>query len=93
MVFDVTVNLPHSRTDESEADRIGVELAARAGYDPRAAIAMWQRMEKLGGAQPPKLLATHPPTADRIKELQAVSDKLVPLYEQAKAGGSSSAGK
>ena len=93
MVFDVTVNLPHSRTDESEADRIGVELAARAGYDPRAAIAMWQRMEKLGGAQPPKLLATHPPTAERIKELQSVSEKLVPVYQQAKAGGSSSAGK
>ena len=93
MVFDVTVNLPHSRTDESEADRIGVELAARAGYDPRAAIAMWQRMEKIGGAQPPKLLASHPPTADRIKELQAVSEKLVPLYQQAKAGGNASAGK
>ena len=93
MVFDVTVNLPHSRTDESEADRIGVELAARAGYDPRAAIALWQKMQQAGGSQPPKLLATHPPTAERIKELQAVSEKLVPVYEQAKASGSSSAGK
>lgn len=93
MVFDLTVNLPHSRTDESEADRIGVELAARAGYDPHAALSLWQKMQKVGGAQPPKLLSTHPPTADRIKELQAITDKLMPVYEQAKAGGSASAGK
>ena len=93
MVFDLTVNLPHSRTDESEADRIGVELAARAGYDPHAALSLWQKMQKVGGSQPPKLLSTHPPTADRIKELQAITDKLTPLYQQAKAGGGASAGK
>ena len=93
MVFDLTVNLPHSRTDESEADRIGVELAARAGYDPRAALALWQKMQKVGGSQPPKLLSTHPPTADRIQELQQVTERLVPLYQQAKAGSASSTGK
>jgi predicted Zn-dependent protease len=93
MVFDLTVNLPHSRTDESEADRIGVELAARAGYDPRQAVSLWQKMQKVGGGQPPKLLATHPPTADRIKEIQATSEKVLPLYEQAKASGSATAGR
>ena len=50
-------------------------------------------MQKVGGSQPPKLLSTHPPTADRIKELQAITDKLTPLYQQAKAGGGASAGK
>ena len=93
MVFDLTVNLPHSRTDESEADRIGVELAARAGYDPRSAVTLWQKMQKVGGGQPPKLLSTHPPTADRIKEIQSVSEKVLPLYQQAKAGGSATAGR
>src|SRR2546421_3297289 len=90
-IADVTISLPHSRTQETEADRIGVELAARAGYDPRAAVALWQNMEKLRGGPPPQLLSTHPSTQTRRKELQEHSAKVLPLY-QAKAG-SAGAGK
>jgi predicted Zn-dependent protease len=84
-VADVTINLPKSRTAEQEADRIGVELAARAGYDPRAAITLWQKMGKVGGGQPPKFLSTHPSHEDRIKDLQEYSAKVLPLYQQASA--------
>jgi predicted Zn-dependent protease len=83
MVLDVTVNLPHSRGQETEADRIGVELAARAGYDPHAAISLWEKMEMLGGAQPPKFLSTHPSHKDRISDLRAYAEKVSPLYQAA----------
>jgi predicted Zn-dependent protease len=82
-VADVTLNLPKSRTAEQEADRMGVELAARAGYDPRAAISLWEKMGKVGGGQPPKFLSTHPSHEDRIKDLQEYSAKVLPLYQQA----------
>ena len=84
-VLDLTFNLPHSRTDEQEADRIGVELAARSGFDPRAAITLWQKMQKVGGGQPPQWLSTHPSHEARISDLQAYSAKVLPLYEQASA--------
>ena len=93
MVANVTLELPKSRTAEKEADDIGVELAARAGYNPQAAISLWQKMEKLASSQPPKWLSTHPPHADRIADLQAQAQKVMPLYQQAKAGGTASAGK
>jgi len=80
------VLLPYSRAHETEADRMGVELAARAGYDPRAAVALWQKMAKLSsGGAPPKLLSTHPSHEDRIKDLTEFSQKVMPLYEQARA--------
>jgi predicted Zn-dependent protease len=84
-VADVTINLPKSRTAEQEADRIGVELAARAGYDPRAAISLWEKMQKLGGSQPPKFLSTHPSHEDRIGDLREYAAKVMPLYQQASA--------
>ncbi len=76
------LGLPNSRQHETEADRIGVELAARAGYDPRAAITLWQKMGKAGGSEPPKFLSTHPPRAERVKDLTAYSAKVLPLYQQ-----------
>jgi Zn-dependent protease with chaperone function len=93
LVLDVTVNLPYSRRQETEADRVGVELAARAAYDPRAAIVLWEKMQKAGGAQPPKLLATHPSPEERMRDLRAYAEKVMPLYVAAASGGSPSAGK
>jgi len=83
------VLLPYSRVQETEADRMGVELAARAGYDPRAAIVLWQKMAKLsGGASESSLAAfmsTHPTNEARMKDLTAFSEKVLPLYEEARA--------
>ena len=86
IVGQVTFLLPYSRIHETEADRMGVELAARAGYDPRAAITLWQKMAKISGeGGPPALLSTHPSHADRIKDLGEFSQRVLPLYEQARA--------
>ena len=93
MVANVTMQLPKSRGMETEADHIGVELAARAGYNPQAAVSLWQKMEKLAGSAPPKWLSTHPPSADRVADLQNQVAKVMPLYQAAKAGGTASAGK
>jgi len=83
------VLLPYSRVQETEADRMGVELAARAGYDPRAAIVLWQKMAKLsGGASESSLAAfmsTHPTNEARMKDLTVFSEKVLPLYEEARA--------
>jgi len=85
MVLDVTFNLPNSRTDEIEADRIGVELAARSAYDPRAAVTLWEKMQKTGGGQAPQFLSTHPAHENRIADLRVYSQRVMPLYEQARA--------
>jgi predicted Zn-dependent protease len=75
--------LPNSREAEQEADRIGVELAARAGYDPRAAVTLWQKMGKAGGNAPPEWLSTHPSNESRLKDLEVYSQKVMPLYQAA----------
>jgi predicted Zn-dependent protease len=78
----VAVDLPNSRTAETEADRIGIELAARAGYDPRAAVTLWQKMAKVGGSNaPPAFLSTHPSDAQRQQRLAALVQQMMPYYQ------------
>lgn len=79
-------SLAYSRNHETEADVVGLRFAARAGYDPRAAAVFWQKMAaQEGGNRPPKWLSTHPPSAERIANLQRLAPSLMPTYEQAKA--------
>lgn len=74
--------LPNSRQNESEADAIGIELAARAGYDPQAAITVWQKMIKANqGKSPPEFLSTHPSGETRIEQLSALMPAVEPLYQ------------
>ncbi len=75
-------SLPNSRQQETEADEIGVELAARAGYDPRAALTLWKKMESTGSS-PPEFLSTHPAYATRYEDLRQLMPKVLPLYEAA----------
>jgi predicted Zn-dependent protease len=81
LAAQVTYGLPNSREFEREADRIGVELAARAGYDPRASITLWQKMGQVSGGGTPGFLSTHPTASDRITDLQKYSQQVMPLYQ------------
>lgn len=78
------VLLKYSRDQESEADHLGLFYAARAGYDPRAAVSFWQKMAqaKSGGSQPPEWLSTHPSDATRIARLQELMPQALSLYKQ-----------
>ncbi|AZR80901.1 M48 family metallopeptidase [Thiomicrospira sp. S5] len=84
MVMQTTFLLPNSRTHETEADRMGVELAARAGYDPYAAVSVWEKMGKLSKDAPPEFLSTHPSNATRVDDLKKYAAMVEPLYQQAK---------
>lgn len=83
----VGVILPFSRTQESEADEIGEELMAKAGFDPRQSIELWQNMSKAGGEQPPQFLSTHPSPSNRIEELRDHMPQAMRLYERARFDG------
>ncbi|HKJ72266.1 MAG TPA: M48 family metallopeptidase [Gammaproteobacteria bacterium] len=79
--------LPHSRQQELEADRIGLIYMARAGYDPRAAVSFWRRMEAAGqGGSPPEFLSTHPSHGRRIERLQKFMPEALEAYRKARAG-------
>lgn len=83
LVADLTFTLPFSRLHETEADRIGVELAARGGYNPFAAVKVWQKMSKVSKDAPPEILSTHPSNKSRMKDLMKRSQKVYPLYVEA----------
>jgi predicted Zn-dependent protease len=83
---NLAVSLPYARRQESDADLVGMELAARSGHDPRAAVAVWHKMAKLaqtaGKGQPPQFLSTHPSHESRIREIEANLPKVLPLYRK-----------
>ena len=79
-----TISLPFSRSHEREADHIGTELMARAGYDPKEAVNVWVKMSKKSGGSVPEILSTHPSNESRIADLREVAAKLEPVYLQAK---------
>ena len=78
----LAVKLPNSRQAESEADRIGIELAARAGYDPHAAVTLWKKMAKLSDGGRLEFLSTHPAPAKRMETLAGLTPQMMPYYTQ-----------
>jgi hypothetical protein len=83
----LAITLPNSREAENEADQIGIELAARAGFEPRAAVSVWEKMQKQGGGMP-EFISTHPSHETRIQNLGALAVRVRPLYELAREGKS-----
>jgi Zn-dependent protease with chaperone function len=81
---NLAVSLPYARKQESDADLVGLDLSARAGHDPRAAVSVWQKMSRFAQAsargQPPQFLSTHPSNEARIREIEANLPKVMPLY-------------
>ena len=77
------LTLKFSREDESEADLVGLDLAARAGYDPRAGVSLWQKMLKANEGAPPEFMSTHPAGPTRIADIEKTLPKVLPLYDKA----------
>ncbi len=80
----LAVQLPNSRSAESEADEIGIELAAKAGYNPNAAITLWEKMASVSGGGPPQFMSTHPSPANRQEKLAELAPQMMAYYEQAR---------
>lgn len=80
----VALTLPNSRTSEAEADVIGIELAAKAGYDPNAAVTLWQKMEKVSGGSGLEFLSTHPAPGNRQQKLKQLIPAMMPYYQAAR---------
>jgi len=89
--YQALVATKFSRTDENEADLIGLELAARAGYNPRAGITLWKKMMQANaGNAPPEFLSTHPAEANRVQTIESLLPIVMPLYQAAVARGAAS---
>ena len=82
--YDSLIATRFSRSHETEADRIGLELAARAGFDPRAGVTLWQKMLSASSGSPPEFLSTHPSGQNRIREIESLLSTVMPLYQQAR---------
>ena len=80
------LSLKFSRDDESEADVVGLDLAARAGFDPRAGVSLWQKMAAANSRAPLEFLSTHPAGEHRIREIEKHLPEVMPLYEKASGG-------
>ena len=78
-VATVALTLPNSRSGEAEADNLGMRLAVKGGYDPQAAVTLWQKMLRHGGPRPPEFLSTHPDPARRVTALSALVDDMEQL--------------
>jgi predicted Zn-dependent protease len=86
--YEALLATKFSRVDENEADRMGLELSARAGYDPRAGISLWQKMMQANrSGRPPEFLSTHPAESNRIQQIEALLPAVIPLYEAARRQG------
>jgi predicted Zn-dependent protease len=83
----VGVLLPFDRAQESEADLLGLQMMARAGFDPRGSVELWRAMEEAGGGAPPEFLSTHPSSATRIQQLQRAMPQALALYQRARERG------
>jgi predicted Zn-dependent protease len=81
------VLLPYGRTQESEADLVGLDLMSKAGFDPRESVNLWKNMSAAGGGQPPEWMSTHPSHENRIASLQAKFPEVLPKFEAAQAAG------
>ena len=84
MAAKLALELPNSRTAESEADRIGIELATRAGYQPDAAVSLWNKMKQAGGSGGPEFLSTHPSPDNRAETLGKLGKEMLALNPKLK---------